>query len=234
MPAPPPRLHVLMRRESDRAVVIRQGPTKVFCTIGWDLTSDEFAVGQWCKHKIYPTASDISPDGTWMTYFALSGRWSAETLGAWRAISRAPYLKAVQLLPHGDTWCIDLYRHRLQREGWLHLDPDQPAPAGPIYVKRINESLTLRKHLDRWRTAREWHQLQTAEGSVHERRGWGWAELDQRRDRIVWAEDGVIYEARVEADGLGVPRQLFDSRGMTFANLRAPYDDVVEVPPFWS
>jgi len=84
-PKPPPRLHVLMRPESPTAVVLRHGPSGVLCTIGWNLRPDVFTVGQWCRHKIYVERCDISPDGYWMVYFALDGRWKSETLGAWTA-----------------------------------------------------------------------------------------------------------------------------------------------------
>jgi hypothetical protein len=95
-----------MRPESPTAVVLRQGPSKVFCTIGWDLRTDEFTLGQWCRHKIYVDRCDISPDGYWMVYFALNGEWRSETLGAWTAVSIAPYLRAVTLWPAGDTWGV--------------------------------------------------------------------------------------------------------------------------------
>ena len=93
-----------MRPESDTAVVFRRGPSRVFCSIGWNLARDEFKVGQWCKHTIYPERADVSTDGRWLLYFALNGRWKSETRGRWTALSRAPYLKAVKLWPKGDTW----------------------------------------------------------------------------------------------------------------------------------
>ena len=93
-----------MRPESSTAVVLRRGGSKVFCVIGWDLTTDRFQVGQWCKHKIYPHRCDISSDGRYLVYFALNGRWQSQTRGSFTAISRAPYLKALYLWPQGDTW----------------------------------------------------------------------------------------------------------------------------------
>src|SRR5215468_8845234 len=153
-----PRLHVLLRPGSPRAVVLRRGGSKVFCSIGWDLATDTFAIGQWCKHKIYPHRSDLSPDGRWMVYFALNGRWRSETRGSFTVVSRAPYLKARWLWPQGDTWgggglffpyaperagffAIDeklrlahgsyaSYRIRLQRDGWTETADGFIKPAG--------------------------------------------------------------------------------------------------------
>lgn len=39
-----------------------------------------------------------------MIYFAMNGKWQSEAKGAWTAISRAPWLKAVTLLSKGDCW----------------------------------------------------------------------------------------------------------------------------------
>jgi len=62
------RLHVLIRPKSNYAVVIRRGPAKQVCAIGWKLNSDEFKMGQWLKGRIYERRCDISPDGRYMIY----------------------------------------------------------------------------------------------------------------------------------------------------------------------
>jgi len=56
------------------------------------------------KGRIYERRSDLSPDGKYFLYFAMNGRWQSEARGAWSAISRAPYLKALALFPKGDCW----------------------------------------------------------------------------------------------------------------------------------
>ncbi len=98
------RLHVLLSRNGTSAVVIRRGPSKLVCTIGWDRRDDTFTVGQWLRGRIYERRSDLSPDGKYLIYFAMNGRWDSETRGAWTAVSRAPYLKALALWPKGDCW----------------------------------------------------------------------------------------------------------------------------------
>jgi hypothetical protein len=100
----PARLHVLLARDKPLGVVIRRGPSTEVCTLLWDLRSDEFEMGQWVNARLYPMRSDLSPDGRYLIYFALNGRWKSETRGSYTAISRAPFLKAVTLYAKGDAW----------------------------------------------------------------------------------------------------------------------------------
>src|SRR5689334_22184837 len=100
----PPRLHVILARESSLAVVIRRGPSKSVCTFLWDRSEDSFRLGQWMRGRIYERRCDLSPDGKYLIYFAMNGKWESETKGSWTAISRNPYLKAVTLYAKGDCW----------------------------------------------------------------------------------------------------------------------------------
>jgi hypothetical protein len=61
-------------------------------------------LGQWLKGRIYERRCDLSPDGKFFLYFAMNGKWTSEARGAWSAISRAPYLKALALFSKGDCW----------------------------------------------------------------------------------------------------------------------------------
>ncbi len=98
------RLHVLLASHAPVGLVIRRGPSKQVATYAWDRTNDEFRLGQWMKGRIYERRSDLSPDGRFFLYFSMDGRWESETKGAWTAISRSPYLKALALFPKGDCW----------------------------------------------------------------------------------------------------------------------------------
>ncbi|PKL78036.1 MAG: hypothetical protein CVV27_04045 [Candidatus Melainabacteria bacterium HGW-Melainabacteria-1] len=93
-----------MRPKTPLAVIVRRGPSKVTCTLGWDRRDDSITVGQWLRARIYERRSDISADGRYLVYFAMNGRWDSESKGAYTAISRAPWLKALQLWPKGDCW----------------------------------------------------------------------------------------------------------------------------------
>ena len=147
----PARLHVILAREAPKAVIFRRGPSGRVCTLGWDLETDTFTMGQWLKGRIYEYRSDLSPDGGHMIYFATDfrrpdtileytkklredtfgprpddyggyakqlqeirqtnegeiGRFAASpeaSSPSWTAISRAPYLKALDLWFNGTAW----------------------------------------------------------------------------------------------------------------------------------
>ena len=100
----PARLHVLLARNAKVGLVIRRGPSKSVCTLLWIRQNDTFKLGQWMRGRIYERRSDLSPDGKHLIYFTMNGRWESETKGAWTAISRTPYLKAIDLYAKGDCW----------------------------------------------------------------------------------------------------------------------------------
>lgn len=100
----PARVHPILARNAQTALILRRGPSKSVCTIHWDRTNDQFTLGQWLRGRIYERRSDLSPDGKHFLYFAMNGKWGGPVQGAWTAISRAPYLKALALWPWGDCW----------------------------------------------------------------------------------------------------------------------------------
>ena len=97
----PARLHILIARKSQKALIIRRGPSKQTCIIGWDRKSNSFRVSQWLKGRIYERRSDISPDGKYWIYFAMNGQWG-RGVGSWTTIARVPWLKAIAFFPKGD------------------------------------------------------------------------------------------------------------------------------------
>ena len=100
----PARLHVLLAPQAPIGLVIRRGPAKWVATLLWHRQTDEIQLGQWFHGRIYERRCDLSPDGRYLIYFAMNGKWQGEARGAWSAISRAPYLKALALYPKGDCW----------------------------------------------------------------------------------------------------------------------------------
>ena len=100
----PARLHLLIPSNSDRAIVIRRGPSKQVCILNWNRRNDLFTVSQWLKGRIYERRSDISPSGKYWIYFAMKGKWKSEAKGSWTAIAKVPWLKAIELLPKGNCW----------------------------------------------------------------------------------------------------------------------------------
>jgi hypothetical protein len=104
MKAVAPRLHVLMARKAPVGVVIRRGPSKQVAVLRWDRKTDVVEPGQWLKGRIYPMRSDLSPDGRYMIYFAMNGKWHDDLGGSWTAVSRVPYLTALHLYGWGHCW----------------------------------------------------------------------------------------------------------------------------------
>ncbi|MDO3383763.1 hypothetical protein [Gilvimarinus algae] len=100
----PARLHVLISRDSEQAIIIRRGPSKATCILLWNRKRNTFKVSQWLKGRIYERRSDISPSGDHWIYFAMNGKWGSEAKGAWTAVARTPWLKAISLYAKGDCW----------------------------------------------------------------------------------------------------------------------------------
>ena len=89
----PPRVHVLLARDTPLAAVIRRGPAKVACVVAWDRSTDTFTLGNWVKARLYEDQSDISPDGKYLLYTANNGLYQEGAVAQWSAISKVPSLK---------------------------------------------------------------------------------------------------------------------------------------------
>ena len=100
----PARIHAILAREAPKAVVFRRGPSGQVCTLGWDMETDTFTMGQWLKGRIYEYRSDLSPDGELLVYFAADFR-RADTIRAYTEELRAgkfgPAPAAQQALDRG-------------------------------------------------------------------------------------------------------------------------------------
>lgn len=100
----PARVHVILARDVACGIIIRRGPSRSVCTMGWDREQDKFQLGQWLRGRIYERRSDVSPDGKHFIYFARNGKGRGQVKESWTAISRAPDLKAIGLWSNGSTW----------------------------------------------------------------------------------------------------------------------------------
>ena len=96
----PPRLHVIPATGCDKALVLRRGPRNKVASLLWDRTTGDCQLGQWMNGRIYEHRSDLSPDGRHMIVFAR--RTDARL--AWTALSRAPWLRALQFYAQEHTW----------------------------------------------------------------------------------------------------------------------------------
>jgi hypothetical protein len=101
----PPRLFVITAAEADEAVIFRKGPASWCHLIRWDTSRDTFERGAWIKARVYAERCDLSPNGKLLLYFALQGdRFHTSYRGAYTAVSRVPWFKALALWPEGNTW----------------------------------------------------------------------------------------------------------------------------------
>lgn len=135
------RVHPILARKANTAVIIRRGPSKAVCTMLWDRRNDTFKLGQWLRGRIYERRCDLSPDGKHFIYFAMNGKWDGPVKGSWTAISRAPYLKALALWPWGDCWNgggLFLTASRFWRNAGYH--QDAPDTVGRLRKKLLEES----------------------------------------------------------------------------------------------
>jgi hypothetical protein len=102
MDAPAPRLHVIPARDAPVAVVLRRGPSEWWHVLLWRLDEPAVEGGAWFHGRIYPRRCDVSPDGSLLGYFAMSGRpppWDA-----YYAVSRPPWLQALAAWRIGSAW----------------------------------------------------------------------------------------------------------------------------------
>jgi hypothetical protein len=88
----PARLDVLLAPKARKAIVLRRGPAKFVCSIGWDLSNDTFEIGQWTKGRIHSFCCDLSPDGRLLLYYLMKPEAYPYH---WTVVSQAPYLKPI-------------------------------------------------------------------------------------------------------------------------------------------
>lgn len=132
MAAPPPRLHVILARDAPVGLIVRRGPTQWYHLLRWRTDTDAIEPGAWFRGRLYEERCDLSPDGELFLYFALQGRkFGTAYTGSWTAVSRAPWLHALALWPHGSTSGGGGYfagkREVVIATGDLRTHPDHPA-----------------------------------------------------------------------------------------------------------
>jgi hypothetical protein len=118
----PCRLHAVVARDANVAVVFRRGPSKWWHILRWNLDTLELESGAWVKGQLYPRRSNISPDGKLLGYFARKGEW-----GTYFAVSKVPWVTALAAWKTSGTYttgCIFGPKRELIMYG-VYL-PEQP------------------------------------------------------------------------------------------------------------
>lgn len=99
------KLFVIFARDIPDAIIIRRGPSAWHHLVSWNTETDDMTHGAWIKGRIFEDKCDLSPDGKLFLYFVLKENLNELGLpNTWTALSRPPWLKALALWPHGDTY----------------------------------------------------------------------------------------------------------------------------------
>lgn len=166
----PPALHVLLAKDAPLAVVLRRGPTKMYSTWLWNRDTDEVTLGQWMKGRIYEDRCDLSSDGKFLLYFVMtpSDPLKSQPWG-WTVVSRAPYLKAIVLLPQNHTWYGGGF-WTSNRKYWLN----------GLNIKHAPEVKTDSRHVKRELDPK--YAAQSLTRMRMERDGWRWVGAGDREE----------------------------------------------------
>ncbi|HEX9995746.1 MAG TPA: hypothetical protein VGB45_01275 [Abditibacterium sp.] len=195
------RLHVLLARDTPFAVILRRGPSKQVCTIGWNLSDDTFQVGQWLKGRIYERNCDLSPDGEHLLYHAVKHRLKDGYLD-YVVLSRTPYLKALKIwkgtIFHGGVF---LNNDRFALYGFTaHDTVFQPsifrvAPFGEVkneselaQIEGPNDTVGWRFQRDGWTGSNEFQNQRSIEW-IKECAGWE-LKMTVRGDDLIYIVRG--------------------------------------------
>jgi len=210
----PPRIYCLAATEAPVLAVFRRGPTQWSHVGRWDVEADRYEPGAWLRGRIFPRRSDISPDGTFLCYFAHKPTATWDHGDAWVAISRLPWLTALHACGTCGTWTRGYYFSTDDRE-----EPGADPLPIPWRLRSIPalqfanerrrgwieaEDSPPRDPLDTWDERRNARMLKPQPGGRQVLRveSMGWAGGDFGIDQAV---DGIRVRYTLEADGALTP-----------------------------
>ncbi len=128
-----PRLFGIPATEAPVVAVIRRGPSD-WCHVGcWDVEHDRYKPGSWIKGTIYPQKCDLSPDGRWLAYSAMThpADWPAGNV--YEAVSRLPWLSALAAWNAGTTYTRGI--HFTDTPGESTLGAPDVGDASPLLAR---------------------------------------------------------------------------------------------------
>ncbi len=234
-------LSVIRARDVPIALIFRRGPTKQVRMVRWDMRRDDFLRGQWLAGRVYPYASEISPDGTYVDY---QGMRRGTT---WRAITKLPYFTPLAVwgatgwesstedpLP---SWLPYEAVHRMWPRGGAPRDGFEPTEdAAPFRLRSVHrtvDGMELQRRdaipvLDGYAS---WTDRHSFVYQVFDRRSEAafdlgtadWAEWHPSGD-VAIARDGMISRIPITRRALGEARVIADFTGETFEKMPPPPD----------
>ncbi len=104
-----PRIYCIPATEAPVVAVFRRGPTRWFHVGRWDLAKGVYEPGAWLLGRLFPRRSDLSPDGQWLCYFARKPGATWEHGETYIAISKLPWLTALNAVGTCGTWTRGYY-----------------------------------------------------------------------------------------------------------------------------
>ncbi len=104
-----PRIYCIPATEAPVVAVFRRGPTRWFHVGRWDLAKGVYEPGAWLLGRLFPRRSDLSPDGQWLCYFAHKAGATWEHGETYIAISKLPWLTALDAVGTCGTWTRGYY-----------------------------------------------------------------------------------------------------------------------------
>ena len=105
----PPRIYCIPATQAPVVAVFRRGPSN-WAHIGrWDLAAGRYEPGAWLGGRLFPRRSDLSPDGQYLCYVAHKPSATWEQGEAYVALSKLPWLTALQAFGTCGTWTRGYY-----------------------------------------------------------------------------------------------------------------------------
>jgi len=106
---PPPRIYCIAATRAPVVAVLMRGPAKWAHVGRWNLDAGTYESGAWLRATIYPRRCDLSPDGKLLSYFTLNPAADWEYGNTYVAISKLPWLTALQAIGTCGTWTGGYY-----------------------------------------------------------------------------------------------------------------------------
>ncbi|NEP17613.1 MAG: hypothetical protein F6J97_12020 [Leptolyngbya sp. SIO4C1] len=104
-----PRIYCLPAVAAPVVAVFRRGPTRWSHLGRWLLEPARYEPGAWLRGRLFPRRSDLSPDGQWLCYFAHKPTATWPHGETYVAVSKLPWLTALQAFGTCGTWTRGYY-----------------------------------------------------------------------------------------------------------------------------